>query len=356
MTMLEIGVEPSCVAAKFGYLGWTGHSNLGDDAIAEVLRVAMPTADLKNVPTGIGELRAVTTGNARADLRRRRLFLGGGTVIGRANWRVHVAVGRWLCRGGPPILLGAGVEDPSFRGRRSFSSFGELRRWKPVLAEFDRVTVRGPRSAALLADVGVASTVVGDPALLVVPPVGVIREPGRVAVSLGYGDALRGGDHNRVVLAVAGLLRELRRTGRDISMLVVNPTDRPHTAACLAAAGIEADDVRWVDASQPVVFCHEVAACDLMVAERLHAGILGAACGVVPVMLAYQPKVDDFMASIHASDRCLSTDGITTAGVIQLVDDVSSDIDSERSALRERVTFLRKLLAREIANLTNDTG
>lgn len=66
--------------------------------------------------------------------------------------------------------IGVGVEDPVFGGRNSGSGNGELKRWAPILSKFRTVSVRGPRSAELLADIGLDVEVSGDPALLLPGP------------------------------------------------------------------------------------------------------------------------------------------------------------------------------------------
>lgn len=351
MSALSLAIDPVPTGGRYGYLGWTGHANLGDDAIAEVLGVALGPDHLDPVPMSAAALaRALVTGGVRS-LGSSRLLLGGGTVIGRANWRLHVAVGQRLCRGGPSVMIGAGVEDPSFRGRRSFSSFGELARWPQLLRRFERVTVRGPRSAALLADVGVDATVVGDPALLASAPSGVARLGAHLGVALGYGDDLRGGDHDRVVEEVGRAVRLVRRRGWRVTFLVVNPLDAAHVSACIDRAGVAPapGEVEVLAVEAPASFCAAVATCEVVLAERLHAGVLAAACGAVPVMLAYQPKVDDFMASIGALDRCVATDAVRAERLVELLDDVHGDVVARRGELARAVAELRNALRGELA-------
>ena len=343
ITSSNLAIRPNLHAGRFGYLGWIGHANLGDNAIHEVLRATLPRSEFLDVPAYPRQLVRVARNGGLSGLRTARLLLGGGTVIGRTNWRAHVLVGMRLCRGGTALLIGAGVEDPSFHGRRSFSSFGELKRWKPVLERFDRITVRGPRSATLLADVGIEAMVVGDPALLFAPLPGQAREHGRVGVALGYGDALRGGDQSAVVSAVADALRHLHSAGHSVTMFVVNPTDRRHAEHCIAEAGLVEDGrtVRMVEAADPSTFCMQVSTCDAIIAERLHAGILAAACATLPVMLAYQPKVDDFMASIGELQWSTPTDRLRGAAIAEQVALRIGDGAAHRHALRERVDVLR---------------
>ena len=57
--------------------------------------------------------------------------------------------------------IGVGVEDPVFVGRNSGSEKDELKRWAPILSEFQIVSVRGPRSAELLSGIGLRCAGIG---------------------------------------------------------------------------------------------------------------------------------------------------------------------------------------------------
>jgi polysaccharide pyruvyl transferase WcaK-like protein len=328
-----------------GYLGWQGHDNLGDDAIAEVLATALDV-DLVPVPTApVALARLATARRRRTDLAPLRLLLGGGTVIGRGNWRLPVLAGAALCAGGPPLLIGAGVEDPTFRGSRSFSGLGELRRWRRVLARFERVTVRGPRSQALLADIGVTAQVVGDPALLELPD--ATPDPdGHIVLALGYGDDLRGHDHAVVESTVADALG--RAGDQHIVVVAVGPGDQTTAARVAAALGPRAE---FRAATSPAAFAAVVDGASVVVAERLHAGILAAAAGFAPVLLAYQPKVDDFGASVgldvhptDALDPGALADAITRSSGAEARAAVATSVAELRRRLDEEVTAIRAAL------------
>ena len=125
------------------YLGWHGRGNVGDDAIYEAVRSQLPGATFLDLPVLTRELIvACTTG--LAPLRNSALVVGGGTLVGRRHWRRLATRGMRLTgrRGG--YAIGVGVEDPAFVGKKSGSHRAELKRWVPLLSEFDIVSVRGP--------------------------------------------------------------------------------------------------------------------------------------------------------------------------------------------------------------------
>jgi polysaccharide pyruvyl transferase WcaK-like protein len=236
-------------------------------------------------------------------------------------------------------MIGAGVEDPSFEGINSFSGAGELAKWGELLRDFDEVCVRGPRSASLLAEIGVEAKVVGDPALLLAPP----RPPERIealVVSLGYGDDLRGGQQLAVVEAVVGAVASYADQGVPVRFVAISPRDVEWAEASVAR--IPRAEV--VVVNRPIEWFAAVADARLVIAERLHAAVLAAAAGVPVVALAYQPKVDDFMASIGQEAQCLPTDGLLSGQLRDLVETAWDAHDMLRGDLHIRVDALRQLL------------
>jgi hypothetical protein len=129
-------------------------------------------------------LRATATGVNRS-LRHGVQMVGGGTLVGTRYFRKLAK--RGMARTKNSFAIGVGVEDPVFERRRYGSDADELKRWAPLLSGFRTVSVRGPRSAELLGDVGVDVEVSGDPALLLPRP-DVTPEDGLIGLNLGFGD------------------------------------------------------------------------------------------------------------------------------------------------------------------------
>lgn len=331
------------------YVGWTGQGNLGDDAIAEALLPHLPAMAPWHVPHDpLGFARAVVR-EGLTGTTRRSVLLGGGTVIGRRNWRMLLtATGAVLARNRPWYLIGAGVEDPRFQGRNSFSDGGELARWARMCTRFDRITVRGPQSVRLLDSIGVAAEMVGDPALLHETDGRVDAHECLLGVNLGFGDDLWGHDHDRVVDAVAGLVRQVGADGWRIRLLVVNPADRPAAVDCLRRAGVPAERAEIRATATVPEYLAAVRECTVLIAERLHALVLGAVAAVPLVGLEYQPKCADFLESIGAEEMSVRTDRVTTAALRDRVADLGGRREAESARLTDRVGRLRAVLWREL--------
>lgn len=340
------------VGAEIGYLGWSGRGNLGDDVLRDIVVEALPNSRVTYLPMELRELPQYLDPRLAGRRRSRPLVLGGGTVVGRANWRVALELTRIACGGGRH-LLGIGVEDPAFGGRHAFSSPAELRRWKPVLNTFEHVTVRGPSSAELLAGIGVDAEVVGDPALMLAPASTVVPTADELpvyAVSLGFGDDLWGLDQAAVTSAVA---TALRGTPCAVRVVVMNAADKA-LARQLEHALPDAEISEW-HPTTPAEFFEAVEGVEVMIAERLHAGVLAAAADVPVVMLEYQPKCLDFMRSIGAADLSIRTDAVDAATVRDAIERASVDEDLRRIT-RSHVAAHRRRLRELLTQLTETLG
>ncbi|MFI5613735.1 polysaccharide pyruvyl transferase family protein [Amycolatopsis sp. NPDC051903] len=336
------------VPARLLYVGWTGQGNLGDNAIADALLPRLPGVEPWHVPHEPRAFARRVVADGLRGARERAVLVGGGTVVGRRNWRLLLeATGRLLAWRRPWHLIGIGVEDPAFQGRNSFSAGGELARWRGLCARFDRVTVRGPRSAALLESVGVPAEVVGDPALLHEPEP-VAPQEKLLGVNLGFGDDLWGHDHGRVVEAVADLVRGLAADGWTARFLVINRKDRVFADEAVRLAAVPAE-IRAAD-TVPEYFA-AVGDCTALVAERLHALVLAAAAAVPVVGLEYQPKCADFLASVGAEEHCVRTDRVTPGLLREHVDALAEGRAAESARLLGEVGELRARLRDELARI-----
>lgn len=342
--------------SSFGYVGWSGRGNLGDDAIFDAVRSRLTPADFVEVPLYPKEVGAFLTHGDRAGLRTARPLLGGGTVIGRMNWRVHLRAALVLARRRPAIMVGAGVEDPAFTGRHSFGSERELRRWRRVLESFDRVTVRGPRSQELLEAAGIASDVVGDPALLLEAARVIDPDDLTVGIALGFGDDLWGHSQDAVVTAVGDSVRELGARGWRVRFFVVNAEDREHAVRCAERAGLDPVHTEFLPATEPAVYLDQVARCTVLVGQRLHAVVLAACVTVPAVMVEYQPKCADFMASIERTDWLVRTDHITADQILERVLAAAETRGAQSAQIELAVNELRGRLEREFAHIRSLVG
>lgn len=324
--------------------------NLGDEAIYDAVRSQLPGAAFLDLPCSPREkIRSFATGLNRS-LRRSRLVVGGGTIVGRAQWRQLVNSGVTLTRNNGSYAIGVGVEDPVFIGRNSGSGKGELRRWAPILSEFQIVSVRGPRSAELLSDVGLNVEVSGDPALLLPRP-DVVPEDGLIGVNLGFGDDLWGHDPVRLADEMSVAVKQLSSQGHQFVGILMNPEDRRWTEIALGANAM--DIVLPVDANAAA---REMARCSVAIVSRLHAGILASLSATPVISLEYQPKCRDFALSIDDERSLIRTDELSSTAVVDRVAGALAESSTIRVKTRAAVTQLRQRLQGEYATLGRQLG
>jgi Polysaccharide pyruvyl transferase len=359
------------------YIGWTGYSNLGDEAMLEVCQSRL--AQYRWVPFDLWNAQPRPTHFARNvwrspstllrslrdELRtRRRLrgfvrareaglnlggappvaLLGGGTLINstREFLQQYKIVRQRL--GHAPPVFSCGVKTPDF-----FAGKGDWRdlsrEWVEATSELPVVGVRGPLSKEYLDAAGARNVAVaGDPAVWLHGPLkDSLRAYGsrrrKIGVNCGTAQFIWG-DLSRLLSTQAEIVRTLVASGHEVELFAVCPED---VSACIevarqAHAGIAPN-------TEPLTtyksFIAKLETFDLVVALKLHAGVL-AACGNVPfIMLEYQPKCRDFCASIGWEDYNVRTDRGDANSILQLSEALLLDLPSSRRLLCQRMCELR---------------
>lgn len=304
------------------YVGLTGKNNLGDDAVLAAIRRLMPWAAI---------------GTNQPDPRL--LLVGGGTLLNGERYYLN----RMLRHDAPTLeraLFGPGVRNPQYWGVTE-----PMEDWFSFIDSALVAGVRGPDSVANLRALGYWRdvSVLGDPALSLVPPPGVERVEGRVVICPLYADGnLLGRDDAAVLSAVSTTVRRLRKEGREVVMLSAFPEDDRWIMGLMREA--DAPEMPYVagyadlDATMGLL-----ASADLVIGERLHAVILAAATDTPFVALEYRPKVRDFMRSVGREDAMIRTDEM--ARLDEVVDLVIAEAPSHVPATAAKVAEFRRLQA-----------
>lgn len=295
--------------------GYYGFGNAGDDAIllalAEALRrrgvaeLLVPGGPLTLPVEGVRWWPRYAFGRLRRELRRGAVLLsgGGGLLQDTTSLRsvgYYTAVMNLARRAWRPYAVIAQSLGPLTRPL--------ARRWaRRALAGATVVTVRDEGSRALAVELGLAPAaveVLGDPVFLLPPPEVTPAAPPRLGL------CLRDTAHTATVLAAVTDWLPHRPPGCEVVALPCCAADEALGAALgeavrpTAYAGV--DNLR-----------RELAACRLVVAERLHALIFAVAAGVPAVAIDYDPKVGglarDLAAPLAGRDADLTGAGLTAA-------------------------------------------
>jgi polysaccharide pyruvyl transferase WcaK-like protein len=331
---------------RAAYLGWLFHDNMGDEARLAAYRLAFPRCEFVEVPDRLQRL----SGPARRLTASRAIALGGGTLIGRHAYREAFERLSAAAPSAPAFMLGTGVEDPAFHGDSEPEMRAELERWAELLGRFVSVDVRGPRSRELLAELGVESTVVGDPALLLgderesAPPGGRL-----LGVNLSLSMDIWGARPDAFLDAVASGLEPLVRAGWRLRFVPLWPPDADSARALQERLGVEVEVAEGY-LSLPALL-ESLRECRAFVGQKLHSVILASAVQVPSVMLEYHPKCRDFQRSIERERWTLRTDALSGEELAEMVEEIDADCESQRRQVFEAVSGLRGRL-RESAERT----
>ncbi len=318
---------------RVAYLGWLGRGNLGDEAM---YRAVVENCQVHVRPA---PLHAIARALARG-VRIETLILGGGTLIGRDEWATRLEGILAAAKVTRLVVLGTGCEDVERALQFGIATEAGLRRWTSLLADAEQVGVRGPDSRATLAGLGISSEVVGDPALLAYN-VGPSRHSrgGQVGVSVAdVADGL-GRDRKSQLAMVRDALRFLSDKGLEPVWFSMTPEDE-RLAHRLAGQA----EVRPYDRDLTAL-AEFLDGCSVVLAERLHGGILAMTRGVPAVLIGYKPKVLDFARSVGCEPCVVDLESLDARSLSDQVIDAGSrplpeEVDSTMIAHRDHLLAL----------------
>lgn len=317
------------------YVGFTGHDNLGDEAVRVAIERLMPWANFETDP---------------ADPRL--LMVGGGTLINGRRYYLN----RMLRQESASVeraLFGTGVRSPEYWGVTE-----PMEDWFSFIDSSLFAGVRGPDSVKNLRTLGYGRDlpVIGDPALFLEPPADSERVEGRVVVCpVHTGGNLHGGDDEVVFDALARLILRLRSESREVVMLSAFPKDDRWMIDIMRRAS--APDLPYLAGYADIDDTMRLlASADIVVGERLHAAIMAAAAGTPFVGLEYRPKLRDFGRSVAQEEAIIRTSELERLdevfdSIMGTREKVKADLDREVSRYRrlqsEAADELRRLVVPE---------
>lgn len=356
------------------YIGWTGYQNLGDEVMLGVCQerfsgfrwvpfdawnaqpqpreffrraARSPGILFKSLGDEIRTLRRVRgllkQGNSESG--RPMALLGGGTLINSNDeflWQYRTAREKVGCAV-PVFSCGVKTAD-FFAGKGSWRD--RSREWVEATAELPSVGVRGPLSKQFLDAAGARNvSITGDPAVWLHRPLPdpVIPIPNRsFKVGMNCGSAkFIWGDLPALLSAQAKVVRNLVDCGYQVQLFAICPEDM---ATCVEVARQAHAGIAPIP--EPLTTSESYAAklrqWDLVIAFKLHAGVLAACANVPFVMLEYQPKCGDFCASIGWEDYNIRTDRADARTVLELTENLLKDLSASRKVLCQRMCDLRR--------------
>jgi hypothetical protein len=314
----------------FGYSGWAGEGNLGDDLMLLAHQQVLAPHRVALLPrTRIAE-RLAALERVPGGLRPSAILLGGGTLYGRTDWWARMEPVRRAFPDAPWMALGVGVEDEAFEAGRAFTSRDEMARWAEFAAGWPVLGVRGPRSRELLESYGLAAEVTGDPALLLAAdaPPATPRER-LLGVTVAVPEA-RWEDGGRGEATFEAALAALRDDGWSFRFFVFSKWDEERTRAVSARLGDHAEIARPAEHRE---LLRALGECHVVLGERLHCVVMAAAAGTPSVAAEYRPKLRDFMRSLEREELAVRLDRASADEVRDAVVRLAGDRDAESAHL-----------------------
>ncbi len=339
------------------YLGWVGYENLGDEAMWHACRERFPAiawSTMSDIADPLGldvtrrardvawiarilreewrdpvRLRMLTrkcTHRIVSALTREVGILGGGTLINRNQdvLQAYLDLRNKLNR--PIPTFGTGVANREYWSQAESSWVDRRKEWVHALRELPVVGVRGPDSKAALEEAGLSNVVVcGDPAVLLHEPLRELTGPKEsLTIAVNFGEPAGGmlGQMESLEVQLSTFVKAVGGKHR-VKMLPVWSED---IAACTRLAlrsGLSESSVTRPCTTHGA-FHEEMREVDLVIAFKMHAGILAAVYNVPFVLIEYQPKCRDFLASAGLEHLGMRPDQFDPDFLLHQVDEVVS--------------------------------
>jgi polysaccharide pyruvyl transferase WcaK-like protein len=345
----EFAIQTSFSSRKpvASYIGWTGQGNLGDEILMQAHQKLFSEFEIapyrpSNFLQSAGKALISSPGFQLG-------FLGGGTLINQSSaWldRIKDLQNRKL----PVFCMGGGVTPVEFQ--LAFENTN-LSQWGETLETLDFVGLRGPDSAALLAEVGFAAPITGDPALalapLVAPPA---AKSGVVGINIGLAKkTLLHKESDQYVKKFVSVLKVLVAQGHQIRLLPVCQEDLAINREIEFLVANSACSVR-VAYDTLENYNLELEQCTLFIGQKLHATVMATLLRIPSIMVEYQPKCHDYMASIGMQDCVIKTSDFDESWVLEKLEYLSSHEFVVRAELDFQVLKYRKLQHRLASRLS----
>ncbi|MBN2056643.1 polysaccharide pyruvyl transferase family protein [bacterium] len=239
-----------------------------------------------------------------------------------------------------------------------------------IVSHMDRIVLREPEARVLLRQWGLEARAVdgADSALVLPRPTeeellevsaalfGSRPEcSGRLGINLSSVLDMAAGDQSCLAgeftaTVAAAVDRLLDGTPLQVVCIVTNELDRPFMDAFIRRLRHAGSVVVTPPGFSHRALLAAVAACDTMLAMRLHAVIFAAATDVPVVAVSYSPKVTSFMAGLQQEDWCLSLGRADVARLPHLLGKAWDLRRQRRGLLGPRVEPMR-LAAKRAAGL-----
>lgn len=321
------------------YLGWTGFANLGDEILYDAHVHLFPHLNI--VPYRKSPLEKLYKIVFRKNRLFRAAFLGGGTLINQSDTWIN-QIQSLEDQGTPIFCLGTGVTENNFRASHEKTS---LKKWTKVLSRFNYVGIRGPYSQQLLQGARfMKAQIVGDTALALSRPTYNSNSTSKI-VGINYGlinENSIWGDKDEYTDNMISIIKQLIRDGYTIHLLPVWDKDIPSNEALCRV--VNSPNCRVINNFKNLDdYQQELEKCSVFIGQKLHSTIMACMLRIPSIMIEYQPKCRDFMASIDMERWVAKTSECSPDYVVAMFNNLRTQYDSVQSTIDSHILDYRAM-------------
>ncbi len=323
---------------RFGYLGWVGYDNLGDELMYSAFQKQFKTF---NAPF----FKYTAKFKIFEDMFKCKFYsavaLGGGTLINTKGF--YTKFKRAQEAGYVTFTWGTGVRNPEFWTEQN-NVKNLIPEWIRLLKKCKYVSVRGPLSQKLLIRHGFFdSEVIGDSALYFARE--IVRKKKRIRrIGINVGLSAEGmawGNEQLFLEGIGKFIKVMHSKGWEIILMPVFKKDY-HAIKMLSMTANNSFKVFYPTSSleKTMLFLE---GCDLFIGEKLHSVVL-AMCAATPcIMLEYRPKCLDFMMSMNMERYNLRIDQISLDKLIFYTQELYENLDKLQIEISMRALHFKEL-------------
>lgn len=293
---------------KIGYLGFVGQNNIGDDLLLESIQHLLQTA--------IVDSYKLYPKRHHPKIKDYDLFVcGGGTLLSALQTEWMNCLWQVKESGVPLAIFGTGVQPGNHFKKLKANEEGR-KRLVEIINYAALVGVRGPDSKEELVKLGCEEKkiqIIGDPALgyplkSKVDKNQFLGQRGAsVGICIGFSGYNTYASEDHIAETVTQFCRHLLKTGYNVVFFPMRDEDIKLQQAVVRS--LEHDNVRAIDKvlSIPLAF-NLIQEMDVLIAGKLHPGVMATVVGVPFVTYAYEPKCIDYAKSINYLESIVKTD------------------------------------------------
>jgi hypothetical protein len=309
--MTEVAVQDSDKKMGFEeivYIGWIGHANLGDEALYFVSQETFKPYRL--IKSHFSQHSGIS-------------LFGGGTVL--PEWAAFILPNTYN--------YAYGVSASNFPSIKHVPTFvlDRMRRFP-----FRLLGVRDYASKRILQEWGIKSEVIGDPCLSLNAPHSARKEEGKIGINV----VDPGKFAETAEPELAQICEELRRQSFRPILIPFCKEDISMISWISKKYDIEVFK-EWRDIAKVLLF---MSSCQVIIGQRLHSLILGAATYTPFISLEYSLKCRAFSETLGFSNLNVEPGLQSAENVMKKLFDLLRNWDEIHNALLERVPRFRKRL------------